>query len=465
MSFRQKLLLAMVWLLTLSCGIGGALLISQSFRSSLAQEKATAVSSYEMTLQTVQLVNLVDIRQDFSSIRTALDRMEAVSSQAGLQLSRNGEPIYQSGERIDRLAKRGESQMLLFAKDSRYYLQISGPVQTNDVPLQLDILYEITPIYAARSEQIATYRRVFLGMLLLGGAAAAGMAWFLTRPLGKLSHAARALAAGQLDVRARLRARDELGRLGAEFDRMAEQLSEKITAQQEEMERQEQFMGSFAHELKTPMTSIIGYADLLRGQGLDEQEAQEAANYIFSEGKRLEALSLKLLDLLLMKHQNLSLVETDPAILIGNLVTHLQPVYRESGIVLQCRCEAGLCSLEPDLFSSVLTNLLDNARKALDHGGNVYVLGKRESGAYQIQVLDNGRGMPEEAIRHLTEAFYRVDKSRSRAQGGAGLGLTLCSRILELHGGTISFASREGKGTCVTLLLPSAASGAEGGAE
>ena len=224
-------------------------------------------------------------------------------------------------------------------------------------------------------------------------------------------------------------------------------------------------MGSFAHELKTPMTSIIGYADLLRGQSLDDQEAQEAANYIFSEGKRLEALSWKLLDLLLMKHQDLTLIETDPAVPIGSLVAHLQPVYRESGIVLQCRCESGLCRLEPDLFSSVLTNLLDNARKALDRGGNIYVLGKRENGCYRIQVLDNGRGMPEEAIRHLTEAFYRIDKSRSRAQGGAGLGLTLCRRILELHEGTISFASREGKGTCVTVTLPGTEPDAEGGAK
>ena len=465
MKFRQKLLLAMVWLLTLSYGIGGVLLISQSFRNSLQQEKASAASSYEMTLQTVQLVNLVDIRQDFSSIRTALDRMDAVSNQAGIQVTKNGEAIYQSGKTIEKLATASGSQLLLFSEDSRHFLQISGPVQTNDTPLQLDILYEITPIYTARAEQLATYHRVFLGMLILGGAAAWGIAWILTRPLGKLSHAARRLAAGKLDTRAKLQAKDEVGQLGAEFDRMAEQLSETITAQQEEMERQEQFMGSFAHELKTPMTSIIGYADLLRGQSLDEQEAQEAANYIFSEGKRLEALSLKLLDLLLMKHQNLALVETDPAVLISSLVTHLQPVYREQGIVLQCRCEGGLCRLEPDLFSSVLTNLLDNARKALDHGGNIYVLGKQENGCYQIQVLDNGRGMPEEALRHLTEAFYRVDKSRSRAQGGAGLGLTLCSRILELHRGTINFASREGKGTCVTVSLPSAEAGAEGGAE
>jgi signal transduction histidine kinase len=456
MKFRQKMLLAMVWLLTLGYGVGGMLLISQSFQSGLAQEQANAVSSYEMTLQTVQLVNLVDIRQDFSSIRTALERMDRVSNQAGVLLSRDGEAIYQAGEPVNSLPETEGSKMLLFARDDRRYLQISGPVQTNDLPLRLSILYEITPIYSARSEQISTYHRVFLLMLGLGGAAAWAIAWILTRPLGRLSAAARRLAAGRLETRAKLPARDEIGLLGAEFDRMADQLSETITAQQQEMERQEQFMGSFAHELKTPMTSIIGYADLLRGQSLDEEEAQEAANYIFSEGKRLESLSLKLLDLLLVKHQELMLTDADPAVQIERLVTHLQPVYRENGIVLQCRCEPGFCKLEPDLFASVLTNLLDNARKALTKGGNIYVLGKQEADGYQIRVLDNGRGMPEEAIRHLTEAFYRVDKSRSRAQGGVGLGLTLCSRILDLHNGTISFTSREGKGTCVTVTLPRA---------
>ena len=209
------------------------------------------------------------------------------------------------------------------------------------------------------------------------------------------------------------------------------------------------------------MTSIIGYADLLRGQSLDPQEAQEAANYIFSEGKRLESLSLKLLDLLLTEQRSLRFVAADPAPLIERLTAHLQPVYRGGGITLQSRCEPGLCRLEPDLFASVLTNLLDNARKALDRGGNIFVLGKRLPEGYEIQVLDNGRGMPEEALLHLTEAFYRVDKSRSRAQGGAGLGLTLCSRILELHGGTISFRSREGVGTIVTVLLPHAEPGKE----
>ena len=215
-------------------------------------------------------------------------------------------------------------------------------------------------------------------------------------------------------------------------------------------------MGSFAHELKTPMTSIIGYADLLRTQSLDETEAMSAANYIFSEGKRLEALALKLLELQVMQHQQLQRTKTDVAGLISGLVQHLRPVYARSRVRLQCRCAPGVWMLDGDLVSSLLINLLDNARKAMEHGGNLYIVSDADGEYCRIRVLDNGCGMPEEALRHITEAFYRVDKSRSRAQGGAGLGLSLCSQIVQLHGGDMKFDSRVGNGTCVTVRLKGA---------
>ena len=138
---------------------------------------------------------------------------------------------------------------------------------------------------------------------------------------------------------------------------------------------------------------------------------------------------------------------------LGNLTMHLQPVYRKNNISLQCRCAPGYCLTEPDLFRSVLNNLLDNARKALDNGGNILILGERVKGYYRIRVFDNGRGMPEEAIKHITEAFYRVDKSRSRAQGGVGLGLALCERVARLHGTSLEFRSKVGAGTTVSVVM------------
>ena len=453
MRYRQKILLVMIWLLTLSYGFGGTLLIHQSFRHSLEQARNSAAASFAMTLQTVQLVNQIDVQQEFSNTITALTKLDT-ASQLGLQLSKDGVSVYQDGMEPKPVLPNSECLSFMFEQEDYHVLQISAAVNTNAVPLQLYILYDVSSLYTARTAQLRTYYSIFFLLVLIGGLTAWLSSRLLTKPLSDLAKAAKKLGSGKLDTRVKRLPKDEIGDVGTEFNRMADHLSDSIAELKESMARQEQFMGSFAHELKTPMTSIIGYADLLRSQSLDEQEAQEAANYIFSEGKRLEALSIKLLDLLMVKHQPPTLKATRMATVIESLASHLQPVYQQSGITLQCRCQDGLCCLDPDLFRSVLVNLLDNARKALPDGGNIYVLGDQTQDGYRVRVLDNGRGMPEEAIRHLTEAFYRVDKARSRAQGGAGLGLTLCSRIIDLHNGTISFASREGNGTCVTIILP-----------
>ena len=453
MRFRQKMLLVMVWLLTLSYGVGGVLLIRQNFKSSLSQIKKNINESYEMILQSVQLVNFVDIQQDFSSISTTLEKMKTSESIVGIKLLKGDTVLYQTGETITEYESRSDFESMMFTKDGKNFYQICGSVNTDNKPLQLVILYDITPVYAARDEQVRTYHQIFLLLIIIGGFTAWIATYLMTKPLAKVSRTARALASGDLDARVKPKVLDEIGQIGSDFDNMADRLSDNINELKLTMEHQDQFMGSFAHELKTPMTSIIGYADLLRSQSLTYEEAQEAANYIFSEGKRLESLSLKLLDLLMMKKESIKLIPTDMKQMIDNLSMHLQPVYTKKGIMLQSRCDHGICLVEPDLFSSVLTNLLDNARKAIDNGGNIMIVGESIQGYYRIRVYDNGRGMPEEAIKHITEAFYRVDKSRSRAQGGAGLGLTLCKEVIQLHGGTIAFASREGNGTCVTVTI------------
>lgn len=453
MRFRQKMLLVMVWLLTLSYGVGGVLLIRQNFQSSLAQIQKTDSQSYEMILQSVQLVNIVDIQQDLSSISNTLEKLSKQEGLVGVKLMKGGSVLYQSGENAVEYETENDFESYMFSRNGKNYYQIRGNVTTDARPLVLIIMYDISSVYEARELQVRTYHQILILLIAVGGFTAWISTYLMTKPLAKVSKTARALASGDLESRVNPKTLDEIGQLGSDFDNMADRLADNINELKLTMEHQDQFMGSFAHELKTPMTSIIGYADLLRSQALTGEEAQEAANYIFSEGKRLESLSLKLLDLLMMKKESINLVPTEMNQIITNLTVHLKPVYLKKNIILDSRCEPGICMAEPDLFSSVLTNLVDNARKALDNGGNIMILGESVNGYYRIRVVDNGRGMPEEAIKHITEAFYRVDKSRSRAQGGAGLGLTLCKEVIQLHNGTIAFASREGNGTCVTVTL------------
>ena len=300
---------------------------------------------------------------------------------------------------------------------------------------------------------LSAFRGVFLITLAVGGIISFGLATALTSPLRKVSRATRKMADGDLNVRLKLKSKDEVGQLSRDFDHMAGALQTNITAMEETMAAQERFMGSFAHELKTPMTSIIGYADLLRTQSLDGRDAQEAANYIFSEGKRLESLSLKLLQLHLAKHETPELERVQMDRFVTNLVRQLRPVYEQSGIRLECQTKPGNWDLDPELMESVLMNLMDNARKAMEQGGIIALLVDFPENTCRIRVVDNGRGMPPEVLNHLTEAFYRVDKSRSRAQGGAGLGLSLCSEIVRYHNGELKFESKPGKGTCVSVIL------------
>ena len=333
--------------------------------------------------------------------------------------------------------------------NGRHYLMLGATADGTTVQLAFDV----TETYTVRQTQQRAYHTTFVILIVIGAAVSWLTSYLLTRPLSTLSRASRELARGNLSYRAPVRSHDEVGQLAADFNRMAGQLEQNVNRIQETMALQERFMADFSHEMKTPMTSIIGYADLLRSQVLTPDEQMDAANYIFSEGKRLEALGLKLLDMLSLDQSKLQLVPAHPADLVAGLLEHLKRLYAQKGIALQYRTEEGACFLEPDLFKTLLVNLMDNARKALDSGGNIYVWQEMLPDGCRVRVLDNGRGIPPEALAHLTEAFYRVDKSRSRAQGGAGLGLSLCNEIVQLHGGTMQFESRVGNGTVVTVEL------------
>ena len=485
MKFRAKLTIAMVLLLSLTYGIGGSLMIAQSFSSSIDRERDAAVQTYRM------VVDVLDLLGDNASPGTAANtvalvlhklgsggsstaarirfgaQMTTTANTVALVLHKLGSGGSSTAARIRfgaQMTTTGDTALLDAAPEpadgdgltrivrtgnGRHYLMLGATANGTTVQLAFDV----TEAYTVRQTQQRAYHTTFVILIAIGAAVSWVTSYLLTRPLGTLSRASRELARGNLSYRAPVRSRDEVGQLASDFNRMAGQLEQNVNRIQESMALQERFMADFSHEMKTPMTSIIGYADLLRSQVLTPDEQMDAANYIFSEGKRLEALGLKLLDMLSLDQSKLQLVPASPADLVAGLLEHLERVYAQKGIALQYRTAEGMCFLEPDLFKTLLVNLMDNARKALDNGGYIYVWQEMLPDGCRVRVLDNGRGIPPEALTHLTEAFYRVDKSRSRAQGGAGLGLSLCNEIVQLHGGTMQFESRVGNGTVVTVEL------------
>ena len=230
-------------------------------------------------------------------------------------------------------------------------------------------------------------------------------------------------------------------------------LEKELENLEEAAERRERFIASFAHELKTPLTAIIGYADMLRSKDMAPKPRFTAAGYIFSEGKRLEALSLKLMDIIVAGRQSFEKRRYDAGYFCREVAAVVTPSLTGDGLVLDIRTDPGEVSVEPDLFKTLLVNLVDNARKASRKGQHVELIGKRENDGYAFYVRDYGRGMKAEELGKITEPFYMIDKSRSRAQNGAGLGLALCQRIAELHDTQLEYTSAPGEGTTVRVFL------------
>lgn len=467
MKFRTKMTLSMICLISLVFGVCGSMLISISFRDSLEREEDNAFRSYKMVLNTLQVVNRVQKQNDRSDISDTLEQLATQSTVAWTALrltTQDGEIIYENGVQTGALSATAPQIAAQpdtehynvshrHSPSGNWYMQLSGVFTAGQEQLYLEIAHDVSVIYFTRDLQVEAYRRMFYAMVLLCAGLSYLTSWVLTRPLSRLSKASRELAMGNLAYRSTVRTNDEVGALSDDFNKMAQTLEENINELTAAMERQEDFMGNFAHEMKNPMTSIIGYADLIRSHVLDNDEKADAASYILSEAKRLESLSLKLLEIIVLKKEQLELVPQNLARIIYSLGHHLQPIYKQWGITLRFSCADGMCLMEPDLVASLLVNLLDNARKALDGGGEIYLVGEMLPNGCRIRVMDNGKGIPPEALEHLMDAFYRVDKSRSRAQGGVGLGLSLCNRIVELHNGNIHFDSEEGRWTVVTVDL------------
>lgn len=213
-------------------------------------------------------------------------------------------------------------------------------------------------------------------------------------------------------------------------------------------DRQSRFVADLTHELKTPLTSMIGYADLLRSAPLDESRRRAAADAIYHESTRLESLSQQLLALQGLQTDGVTLGSVPVAAVFADVARSLPDA------ALDCNAPAG-AAVRADrvLLADLLRNLVLNALHAEPKDGTVHLTCAEAGGQWRLTVRDNGCGIPAGALPHLTEPFYRVDKARARANGGSGVGLALCAEIAAAFGTKLEFESTPGEGTTVAICL------------
>lgn len=475
MTYRVKIIITISLLIAMSVSIGGTILIVASCQKLLQEETNAALDSYETMQNTFYLLRSYDYEPDEYAyvlpdtespfeprkLEQTLMQMTQLNSQKwqALSLKLDSHQVAYSGNEnalTEYSLPEPESNMCSYMQVEDKYgygLIILGGVTLGGKQLWLEARFDLSKIYETRNIQLRLFTIVYGIVLFFGVITAIILSNVLTSRLRRLTAAVRQIASGDLSTRSHIFSEDEFGQLSRDLDAMADKLQENFNRLENDIDYQENFMGAVAHELKTPMTSIIGYSDLLRQGNLDESTRIMAAEYIHSEGHRLERLSFKLLDLLLLKKDNVVMKRLWLSSFLSDVEKALAPQLKAKGIRLICKGEQSIVAFEPDLVKSLLYNLIDNATKAMDGEGIVAVKGTAIPGGCQFQVVDNGRGMEKSELTKITEAFYRVDKARSRSQGGAGLGLALCKQIVELHNGTIQFNSTVGKGTKVTVTL------------
>ncbi|MCL2224149.1 MAG: HAMP domain-containing histidine kinase [Defluviitaleaceae bacterium] len=307
---------------------------------------------------------------------------------------------------------------------------------------------DISGVIAHRQQMLQNFAGIYFFTLVLGMVLMLIFSVIIVRPVKKMNTVAAKIAQGNYRERLQFYGRDEIGELAHSFNLMAEAIEGKINELQDTARRKEEFVANFAHELKTPLTSVIGYADMIYQKNLPPQQVKDAASYILNEGLRLESLALKLMDLTVLKRQEFIMEELNAQELFENISQSLKPMLNKHGATLNLHIQPATIRVEYDLFKTLIFNLIDNAVKA--DGKKIDIIGTRHGEKYAITVADNGRGIPARELTKITEAFYTVDKSRSN---GAGIGLTLAEKIAEIHGSKLLFESTVKVGTVVTISL------------
>ena len=324
------------------------------------------------------------------------------------------------------------------------------PVRSGPIPVGYLIFNPPEPI---GEKFLASANRTLLLVAAAAGIGAVLLVLGLSRrilaPVEALTAAARRMAAGDLSQRVDAESEDEIGDLARAFNAMADGLTRL-----EELRRN--MVTDVAHELRTPLTNIRGYLEALR-DGVVEQDDQ-LIDSLYDEAMLLNRLVDDLQELSLAEAGQITLQRQPVAIaeVAERAVEAARLRAEAAGVTLgsDVRQDLPLVDVDPQRVGQVLRNLLENGIANTPPGGDVSVTAQVAEGMVEVRVRDTGIGISAEDLPHIFERFYRADKSRSRATGGAGLGLTIARQLVEAHGGHIWAESAEGVGSTFVFTLP-----------
>lgn len=442
MKFSLKVVCSIIVTVVLAFAIGGTLMLVFNYKSLLSNVIEQSLIAHKMTKDTIETQLLSDkIDLEAFTKKKFAEHMERASDAAkGCILvvkNMKGETIYSNTSLTFSSPSLKEYEIREI--NEQKWVVVKTILQHTDEDYYLISAHNISSVYVEREQQYGLFLVIASFMSIIAAATAWLTAHFLTKNIRILHSVSAKIAEGNYEAKANLTVNDEIGELSRCFDNMVGTL-------RDEMERKTAFVADFSHELKTPMTSMIGYSDILRSRTCTENEKFMYADAIYRNCRRLEQLSSKMMELLGLSENRISIVPTKTR----SLKNKFKRLAFDKRMV-ENEFENSCILIDEDLIITLLKNLTDNAIKASPVGNKVQVIGKKTNKGYLISVIDNGKGMTAEQIAHATDPFYKADKSRSSQ--GSGLGLSICKKICDFHGAELIIESEFSKGTTVSCML------------
>ncbi len=363
------------------------------------------------------------------------------------------EPIAPIAEAILNLAKTNRSyDRIKVPGGGESWGVLTAPIRVNG--------QTVATLQVARSEEeVAEALRRLLELLAIAVPAilvvAVGgglfLAWRALQPIDKITRTVDAISADDLSQRVNYRGgQDEVGRLARTFDTMLDRV-------QGAFQKQRQFTADASHELRTPLAIMSSQIDVTLERQRTAQEYEEALKSLRDDASRMSQLLNQMLTLARADagQEELSREELDLGEMAEHVVSSMQPIAEQRKVKLSYVSGTSvLVEGDQTRLTQLVINLVDNGLRYTPAGGNVDVSLAADDGWAVLRVADTGIGIPAEHLPHLFERFYRVDKARSRAEGGSGLGLSICQWIAQAHGGTISVKSEPEQGSFFYVKLP-----------
>lgn len=452
LSLWQRLFLCALAFCLLAGGIVALILLDASFSSAIAREEENAVALHNMLVASLP-ENIA--RDGFPATTEQFAAVCLTTIQGTLRAGDFPLPEEKLASLIAAAAETNGCLTLITPQEDRTLLIVASRWAGGAEHDVLLSARDVTALYAHhRAQALPALGAVWVGALAVASALAL-LCWLSLRPLFRVNRALKQLTEGKRDLQLPERGGQELRMLSANVNAMAAATEEQTRLLQDTADSRKRFADSMAHEMKTPLTSILCMADILRiKRSVTDAERQEYAGVIVEEAKRMRSLSTKLLTLASADGTAPDFRESILTELLDEVRAAMQPILERRSIRLTLAGEDVTISVDRQLFQTLLINLIDNAAKASPDGKQILLYHTVQDGMLLLAIVDEGIGMSEEEVRHATEAFWMADKSRSRKAGGAGLGLALCQEIVKLHSAVMSITSEPGKGTTVQLTFP-----------